>query len=340
VKKFYLSSLVLLLMTAMVPAEASSADSTALDSAKRFLGLQRYNDASVLLDRILKSDPSNFEALYMQLATRQTRILDYESYMVWGDSFLLYSDSVLSALQNLLPLQRGKDSVRCLFYVGNVYGGKGVIHAKCERWIQAVRDALTSINIFRQVRILDPSFRAAYLGTGAFKYYLSNDLKWVPGVGNRAQEGLEEIRLATTAEYPFNIAAKDLLCWILIDRGEYRRADSVAATVLSQMPDNTIFLRIRAQSALKMQRWQATLEAAKHLVDVSRSRTPVNWSDLLMGYRIMMEYYDYHKKGEEVRALTKQIEAHTVPSEYLRISHVRAHHRRIAEVERKYAQGL
>ncbi len=307
-----------------------------VDSALVRLVHQRYDAAREVVDTMLVIDQDNPDALYMLLTIRQTSLLDYESYVVDGNSFIQLADSVLDLLKGQLAYCGGDDSVKYLFYVGNVYGGKSVILAKCGNWFQAAREALTSVSILKRVKEMDSTFYAAYLGIGVFNYYLSQNLGWLPFVSDKSQQGLREIELATQARFPFNYAAQNSLSWILIDRGDYERADSIVSSVLSEFPDNTIFLRIQSRIALWTQRYDEAVEVSMRLAELSLERNPVNWSDLLSAYQVVAESYE--KKGETVRSLEVARHALTfeVPADALKISYVRKHQAYLRNIVKKH----
>ncbi|MFW5775005.1 MAG: tetratricopeptide repeat protein [Chitinivibrionales bacterium] len=294
---------------------------------------QQYDNARQLLDSALTLDPDNADALYMRVTVEQTELLDYESYTIHGDTFLHLADSILEVFDSRA---RGKDEVKILFYKGNICGGKSIIKAKTGNWMGAVKDALTSVSFLKKVKSKDPDFYAAYLGIGVFNYYLSQNLSWVPFLGDKSLEGLREIEKATRAKFPFNYAAKNTLAWILIDRKEFGKADSVVATVLRDYPDNTIFLRIKARIALWTGRYKKAVAAGKKLYSLSEKRIPVNWSDFLSGYQIVAESCE--KMGDYSSSYEAAATAlnYSVPSPYKQIGYVQQHTDFLKRVQENY----
>jgi tetratricopeptide (TPR) repeat protein len=296
-----------------------------IDSAMMHLVRQRYDSANEAVGEVLANNPQNIDALYMMLTIEQTRLLDYESYVVDGGRFMELADSICSVLKNKLPKIPAADSARYLFYLGNIYGGKSLILAKSGNWFQAAREALTSVAILRQVNELDSTFYAAYLGIGVFNYYLSQNLGWIPFMGDKSEEGLREIELATRSRFPFNYAANNSLAWILIDRREMGRADSIVNFVLKGFPDNTIFLRIKARIALWTGQFSQAINVGLRLSKLSLLRNPINWSDCLSGYQVVVESYTL--LGDTLRAKKEAAHALTfeVPPSAREIPYVRKH---------------
>lgn len=296
-----------------------------IDSAMMCLVAQRYDAAYESVAKILSRDARNIDALYMLLTVEQTRLLDYESYVIDGGRVLTLADSVCVVLKEELETRRGTDSLKCLFYLGNVFGGKSILLAKCGNWFLATREALASVSLLKQVKQHDSTFYAAYLGIGVFNYYLSQNLGWIPFMGDKSVEGIRDIERATQSRFPFNYAAHNSLAWILIDRGEYARADSIVNEVLAVYPDNTIFLRIKARIALWTGRFDEAINAGRRLAGLSLARSPVNWSDVLSGYEVVAE--SYVKSGDTLQSSEAAAHALTfeVPVMAQKLPYVRKH---------------
>jgi hypothetical protein len=308
-----------------------------LDSAKIYLVNQLYARTDNSLERILHADPDNAEAAYLLLASAQTKILDYESYEMDADYFVEKAKATLDVLSKSLPGRRGRDSLECLFYIGNIEGGISIIEAKVGNWPAAVKSGASSIGAFKRVIKTTPDYYPAYLGLGIFNYYISQNLKWLPFFEDKRDEGLEQVRLSTKAEFPYSYVAKNSLCWILLERNEYRSADSIAGSVLAELPANTIFIRLKARIALFRKDLPSAAAWARKLVAISEKRVPANWSDLFSGYQILISTSDELGRKNECLALCRKALAKNVPEPYLRIPYVKKHLRYIADIQRKYA---
>jgi hypothetical protein len=299
--------------------------SPVLDSAMICLVNQKYEKASGMVEEMLFANPGNAEALYMLFTIKQIRILDYESYPIDAEDFILFADSLNMVFRKSLKKSSGSDSVHQLFYIGNISGAKSLMLAKSGSWFPAASEAMSSVATLKEVMKKDTTCFAAFLGIGVFDYYLSQNLGWLPFLGDRSQDGLNEISMATRAKFPYNYAAKNSLAWILIDRGELNKADSVVSSVLCDYPDNTIFLRIKARETLMRGKYTESLEAGRRLAKLSLLRNPVNWSDCLTGYQIVSESFFCMKdtaKAAKEAAYALSLE---VPPAARKIPYVRKH---------------
>ena len=324
--------LLIALTAAAIPAQEKG-QATVL-SAQRLMVRQKYVEAEEQIRGILKREPGNIDALYTLAAIEQTRILDYEAYTIYGKRFQALADSLLSALEARQPRLRGDDSVRCLFYRANILGGMGVIQAKRGAWIDGARSAMGASGLYKQVKKADPNHRGADLGLGVFDYYFGTSLKWIPFAGGGSVDrGLEALERALNAPFPFNNAAKSTYSWILIERKQFKRADSLAASALAETPGNTIFLRIRAHIALWTGCYDDALVLGRKLAAASEARAPVNWSDLMASYYIISSALDNLGRKADAYAEANKALGLPLPEEYKAMPHVKEHIKFLTKVK-------
>lgn len=316
---------------------ASFAQTAPIAVAETLLIRQQYTAARTVLKDFLKANPEDNNALYLLYAIEQTDILDYESYTIKNESFMRFSDSINALLQERLPRLSGTDSLKCLFYIANVYGGKGVLLAKTGNWFAALKDAMTSVTMLKEVLRVDSTLIAANLGIGVFHYYLSKSFTWLPFVdANSQKEGILAIEKATCAPYPYCFAAKNSLCWILIENRDFLRADSIAASVLTDMPDNTIFIRIRCLISIWNGKYQQAVTLGEQLARISQKRVPINWSDLVLAYYTIAQGNDGIGKGKEAMEAVNIIRSKKIPREYKAIPPIKKNFRKISIIRKKY----
>jgi hypothetical protein len=323
--------------SAALAPDDNAARSVALDSVKMLIVRQDYRNANRILSRLMEEYQGDMHVLYQRFTTRQTEILEYESYALHGKQFIRHADTMVAFLEKRLPSLSGSDSLDCLFYLASAYGGRGVMMAKTGAWFGAVREAVKSRALLEELVKADSTYFAAYLGLGVFDYYLSQGMKWLP-LFNRTDEGIAAIERASSARFPYNIAAKNVLCWVYMERDRYRAADSVCATVLAEYPDNTVFVKIATCNSLWTHQYAKTIKRATKLVNLASGRRPVNWCDLMTGYRSLVDAY--LGSGDSTKAAETAAEACAlrVPESYLKINYVEQHLAHIREVHEKLAK--
>lgn len=314
---------------------SSFSSPSVLDSALQYLVKQNYKASLGLINNYLKANPESNEAVYLSVAIDQTKILDFESYLIEGKSFISLADSVRKVLEERIKTLKGKDSTECAFYIANIYGGISVIQAKTGEWFNSVGNAVTSVSLLKQVLARDPQFYAANLGIGVFNYYLSTSFKWMPFVEDRVSEGLVSIEAALKAPYPYNDAAKNSLCWILAERKDFRKADSLAQTVLDVNPTSTIFLRIKMIVNFWDGKYKVALTFAQKLICLSENRNPVNWSDLIASYDVYASCSDKLGNKKDAYDASVRILSKSIPQEYYKIPHIKKHLKNLSYINDK-----
>jgi hypothetical protein len=321
-------------LAAVIPA-AAYALSDAVRSAQRLMVAQKYPEATAQVRAILKTSPNDIDAIYTLAAIEQTRILDYESYTFDGRRFQVFADSLLKILEKRQTHLRGADSLRCLFYRANILGGVGLMQTKRGAWIEGARTSMASQNLYRQVKKIDPGHLGADMGLGVFDYYFATSMKWIPFVASGGiEKGLEALERSLNAPFPFNSAAKSSYCWILIDRKQYKRADSLASSALAETPGSTIFLRIRAHVALWSGNNKGALHHGKNLKEMSRERKPINWSDLSASYYIIASAYDKMKMENEANAAASEGLGLKMPEAYRNMAHIKEHVKHLKAIKK------
>ena len=333
----FISSIIILFFNRVQGFDGGSFQTAGLmDSAKIYLMTQDYRKAERMLNTVSFKLPEKKEALYLSCAIKQTEILDYESYPLDGEAFLKHADSVSKELCHRLPLEKGRDSLKCMFYIGSTLGGIGIIQARTGNWPFGVRNAMASVGYFKQVLKIDPDFKAAYLGIGIFNYYFSDNFKWLPFFGDKRDDAIKQIQAATLAPFPYNYAACNSFCWILLERGQIRMADSIATQVLLKYPDNTMFIRIKVRTTLAKNQWKDAISLAQKLIDLSKKRNPENWSDVLSGYQAVLLSYDKLCLKKECLDTSDKVLAMDIPERFRKIQYVKKHLKYAAEIRKKY----
>jgi tetratricopeptide (TPR) repeat protein len=318
---------------AAAPLAVTGNDAVAVYQAQRLMVSQRYPEAAARTRAVLRGNPENIDAVFTLAMIEQTKILDYESYAIDGQRFLILADSLLKILENRQPGLTGADSLRCLFYRANILGGIGVVHAKRGAWLDGARNGLASQNLYKQIKRIDPGHLGADLGLGVFDYYFGTSMKWVPFVASgNVERGLAAIERSLNAPFPFNHGAKSAYCWILIDRKQFQKADSLALAALAETPNSTIFLRVRALAALLSENYETALKLGRELAAASEARSPVNWSDLMMSHYIMASSHENLGQRAEALAAAEKALDMPIPDAFRRMPHVRDHIRFLTRV--------
>ncbi|NLE01851.1 MAG: hypothetical protein GX640_18455 [Fibrobacter sp.] len=308
------------------------------DSIFSALKRQNYLSANAHLDAALQIYPDNMELWYLGFAIEQTRILDYESYFIEGSNFISESKNLKKKFEIKLKSLKDTDEVFCRFYLANILGGMSIIQAKTNDWVDAAKNSRQAVAELKNLVKSNPDFSAAYLGIGMFDYYMNKGIKkFIPFVQDKSLEAIKTLQKALSADYPFNDAAKSSLCWVLIDYGNFRKADSIAKATLQAYPNHSAFIRIRAYIALWSNNYTLANELGCAMVQNAESRSPLNWSDLVSGTYIMVYSSTNTGNIEDALAACDNLLRRDIPKEFKEIPSLNKNLKYILETHEKYS---
>ena len=286
---------------------------------------QQYTKAYENVENVLKSDPDNVDALFMRLNTLQIRIIDYESYVLDGYKFINSIDSVLIFFEKFIQPADTNEQVKYLFYLGTIYGMKGLVLAKLGEWVEGVKCARASLKLLKQALDLDSTLYETSYGIGLYNYYLGKNLKWIPFMNAKIRKGIKEVERVVYSPSPLSYMAKNSLSWIYIERREYVKTDAIVSSVLAKYPENTIFLGIKIRVTLLLKKYEEAIELGRKLARISKARNPVNWADLISAYQIIVASLDATEKYEECLQTINEVMSLEIPDSAKKNEYVQKH---------------
>ncbi|MBN1982795.1 MAG: hypothetical protein JW795_14775 [Chitinivibrionales bacterium] len=303
----------------------------AVQLAVGYMLQQRYTDARVYLDSILKKNPENMQALYCRLYVFQTELVDYESYTLHGDAYLKSVDSVIAIIEKKRKKASAQQQLQHQFLIASLYSTQSLVLAKQERWLKAVTLARSALKVLEKVKKSDTACYDASYFIGAFNYYLGQNLFWLRFFSKKSEYGLEEMKKAACYSPIFNTAAATSLAWIYIQRNELNRADTTISSLLLKNPDNTMFIRIKTRLLVVQKCFPQAIGYGRKLIVISSNRPTVNWSDLLSGYQTVIESYSSLNDTANCRKAITEALSLKIPPEAHGLIYVQKHLKYIYE---------
>ncbi|NLL12484.1 MAG: hypothetical protein GX267_03670 [Fibrobacter sp.] len=332
-KKIHLFFCVFLSILKLTSAQAYQWDQ-AVYSILDLVMKQEYDSAYKICNLRITADSMDIDSRYLKLVTLQSQLADYESYSLDGLRCIAMAESLITFLDNAMSIRSSpEEKEKADFLKGNIYGVLGIVKAKRGSILSSIRDARLSYEHFKRLK-QSPSFLPDVLyGLGLFDYYIGDNLKWIPGVGKRARSGLEMLYTASKSDSPFRYGAKNSLVWVLMERGEFREADSIASEVLEKYPGSTLFLQVKSRAAFGNRQYQHAIELAEQLISLSLKRKVINWCDVLSGYQLIASCHIKLGNKKKAQEIASEGLAYELSDDTLRIEWVQKHRNSLMSIK-------
>ncbi len=130
------------------------------------------------------------------------------------------------------------------FYTGAAAAYKAMRFGRNRQYLPALKHAWRALQHLQDAVALDSTLYDAYLGLGTYHYALSElpkFVKWIPGIGDKREQGLREIRLAAERGLLSRYAAKDGLAWVLAYDARPYEGVQIAQELVQEFPHSRTF---------------------------------------------------------------------------------------------------
>ncbi len=235
------------ILTAIVGL-ASTAGAFSLDSAyvaqlRHGISLtmtEHFDSARVVFGALVKHDPNDFAARLYLAGVDHAEMLDREEYDK-KDQFKSAAEHAIELAED--ALKRGHDSAWAYLTIGNAHAYIASLEAKDGSWWTAMRRGLKAKGAYLDALKVDPNLYDAYLGLGTYHYWKSAKtefINWLPLVGDRKDDGVEELYLAVDSSLFSSDLALNSLVWIHLDRKKPAEALACAQRLHAKFPESRL----------------------------------------------------------------------------------------------------
>lgn len=238
----------LLLLLSSIPARGESVDwgkvhSLTLQGINRLYNLE-VDDAMRAFDSVSMMAPRDPRGLFFQSMTHfylHTLKSDKEEQ----EKFFDKSERVIAICEHLLD--RNENDARTKFYLGGIYGYRGLMHQRDGSLLKAVQEGRKGFLLLEEAVRSDPKLYDAHMGFGLFKYLLAKmprSMRWilsVLGFSGDLDGGLNAIRLAAEKGTYSRTEATLFLAQFLFSEGRRDTALIYLDRLRQEYPENTLF---------------------------------------------------------------------------------------------------
>jgi tetratricopeptide (TPR) repeat protein len=129
-----------------------------------------------------------------------------------------------------------KEKAQILFYTGSAYGYLAFYQGQSGEWFSAVKNGNNAREYLLRAIDEDSTQWDAYLGLGAYKYWLAAKIHWLPFVSDEREEGIIFIKKAIENNSVSRPMAMHQLIYVLLDFGEFEQAQNLADKLVEEYP--------------------------------------------------------------------------------------------------------
>ncbi len=171
---------------------------------------------------------------------------------------------------------QGKEKAETQFYVGSAYGYLAFYQGQIGEWFGALKNGNRAADYLEQAVNTDSTLWDAYLGLGAYKYWLSTKIDWLPFIPDQREEGIGLIKKTINQDSYSKYLAMHQLIYILLDFGQFDQAEELAEEIIGTYP-KSIFMRwAHSHVYMKKKELQKAIDSYITLLDLIDSDPEAN----------------------------------------------------------------
>lgn len=207
-----------------------------------------FKEALIEAKKIIRKHPEHPAGYFSMAFSLDSWMAQFQSDEK-EDDFYRYCDLAIEKGEKILQCNRDAELVK--FLIGGADGYKGTYEARYERWITAFRYGWKGVAVLLELESSGSRMVDIYYGIGCYNYWrsaLMKDLWWMPGIKDRREEGIAQLRKAREEGVYTNISASVTLIDIFINEERFDDALSVAEEMLEKYPESMLFKWGRARA--------------------------------------------------------------------------------------------
>ena len=228
----------------------------------------RFSEAENLLKERMEKGDSSLAVNFYYASVLNSKMTHFENQLD-EETFFKALNKVIDQGENILEQHNlsQNDKAQTEFYVGSAYGYLGFYQGQNGQWFRALSNGEKAYNYLSQAVETDSTIWDAYLGLGAYKYWLSTKIYWIPLIPDQRDEGIRLIKKTINHNSYSKYMAMHQLIYILLDYGQFDEAKELAEKVVSVYPESTFMRWAQSHVYMKMKDLPKAIECYKVLLD-------------------------------------------------------------------------
>jgi tetratricopeptide (TPR) repeat protein len=192
------------------------------------------------------------------------------------DRFLEESEHVIDVCNGLLD--QNESDAQTKFYLGGIYGYRGLAFQTSGSMLKAVRDGGKGYLLLEDAVREQPTLYDAHMGFGLFRYLLAKiprSMRWILtmlGFEGDLDEGLRSLKLAADRGVYTRSEARLYLAQFLFAEGKRDSAVSTLGLLRKEYPENTLFMVLQAAWQHRMNNIDEALATARAALELNAKK--------------------------------------------------------------------
>jgi tetratricopeptide (TPR) repeat protein len=190
--------------------------------------------------------------------------------------FFQLSDKVIKLCE--AELNRSKKNALATFYLGGIYGYRGLAHFRNNSLLKAAWDGRKGYSYLEEAVKLQPDLYDAQMGFGLFSYLVGKvpkSYRWllnILGFSGDVEGGLAALHLAAEKGVYTRSEAMFYLSQFLMAENREEEGRAYLKRLIDKHPENTLFLITFAQWELRANRIDSALETAQKAIAINNRK--------------------------------------------------------------------
>jgi tetratricopeptide (TPR) repeat protein len=230
------------------------------------------------------------------------------------EEFFRLSEQVIAICDK--ELEKDSKNTLATFYLGGIYGFRGVIYQRDGSLWKAAWDGRKGYSLLKEATTIKPDLYDAQMGFGLFSYLVGKipkSYRWilsVLGISGDVEGGLAALRLAAENGTYTRSEASFFLAQFLFFEREYDEAYRRLDYVMKKYPENPLFLITFAQWEFRQEKFESSMKAAHRAIEIN-NRKKIKYGDEF-AYSILANCYfaqdDFENTRINVEAYLERVE--------------------------------
>ena len=237
----------------------------------------KFSQAESLLTTRMDNGDSSLEVYFYYASVLNSKMTHFENNADQKAFYSALNKVIEKGKQrldedNLDSRTRGK----LLFYIGSAYGYLGFYQGQIGEWFSAVRNGSKAHDFLDRAVDTDSTEWDAYLGLGAYKYWLSTKVHWIPFIPDEREEGIALIKKTIRHNAKSRFMAMHQLVYILLDYGDYDQAEEIAKKLVDNYPQSQFMYWAYTHVYMKKKDFPRAIAAYRKLLELIESDPDAN----------------------------------------------------------------